>query len=137
MDLPLFAMAMWAILLVDIQCPRGGPLTWYFYPFISGPAALMSSDIARTYAHFSVAFLSVTVNFIYLHFRFYFSKKTGFFGAEHNLLTHFLLASKIMALLYLQWPHGLFCWWILKVSKVALNLVFLSIYLRTSCTDGC
>ena len=47
MDLPLFAMAKWAILLVDIQCLRGGSLTWYFYPFISGLAALMGADIAR------------------------------------------------------------------------------------------
>ena len=47
MDLPLFEMAKWAILLVDIQCLRGGSLTCYFYQFISGLATLMGADIAR------------------------------------------------------------------------------------------
>ena len=46
MDLPIFVIAEWATLLVDIHCPRGGS-----YPSIpihlSGLVALMSADIAR------------------------------------------------------------------------------------------
>ena len=34
-------------------------------------------------------------------------------------------------------PTELLCWWILIVPEVALDLVFLSIVLQTSCTDEC
>ena len=46
MDVPIFVIAEWATLLVDIRCPRGGS-------YLSRPihflelAALISADIAR------------------------------------------------------------------------------------------
>ena len=46
MDLPIFAIAEWATLLVDIHCPRGGSELSISIHF-SGLAALMSADIAR------------------------------------------------------------------------------------------
>ena len=46
MDLPIFLIAKWATLLVDIRCPRGGPQLSIPIHF-SGLAALMSADIAR------------------------------------------------------------------------------------------
>ena len=46
MDLPIFVIAEWATLLVDIHCPRGGSLLSIPIHF-SGLAALMSADIAR------------------------------------------------------------------------------------------
>ena len=46
MDLPIFVIAEWATLLVDIHCPRGG--SEFSIPIhFSGLAALMSADIAR------------------------------------------------------------------------------------------
>ena len=45
MDLPIFVIAEWATLLVDIRCPRGGSLSIPIH--CSGLAALMSADIAR------------------------------------------------------------------------------------------
>ena len=46
MDLPIFEIAEWATLLVDIRCPRGGSKLSIPIHF-SGLAALMSADIAR------------------------------------------------------------------------------------------
>ena len=46
MDLPIFVIAEWATLLVDIHCQRGGSLLSIPIHFI-GPDALMSADIAR------------------------------------------------------------------------------------------
>ena len=46
MDLPMFVIAEWATLLVDIHCPRGGSLLRILIHF-PGLAALMSADIAR------------------------------------------------------------------------------------------
>ena len=46
MDLPVFVIAEWATLLVDICCPRGGSELSIPIHF-SGLAALMSTDIAR------------------------------------------------------------------------------------------
>ena len=46
MDLPIFVIAEWATLLVDIHCPRGGCKCSIPIHF-SGLAALMSADIAR------------------------------------------------------------------------------------------
>ena len=44
MDLPIFVIAEWTALLVDIRCPQGAlNLAFHF----SGPTALMSADIAR------------------------------------------------------------------------------------------
>ena len=46
MDVPIFVIAEWATLLVDIRCPRGGSslrIPLYF----SRLAALISADIAR------------------------------------------------------------------------------------------
>ena len=45
MDLPIFVIAEWATLLVDIRCPRGGSKLSIPIHF-SGLAALMSADIA-------------------------------------------------------------------------------------------
>ena len=45
MDLPIFVIADWATLLVDIHCPRGGSKPSIPIHF-SGLAALMSADIA-------------------------------------------------------------------------------------------
>ena len=46
MDLPIFVIAEWATLLVDICCPRdGSKLSIPIH--ISGLAVLMSADIAR------------------------------------------------------------------------------------------
>ena len=46
MDLPIFLIAEWATLLVDIHSPRGGSLLTISSHFII-LAALMSADIAR------------------------------------------------------------------------------------------
>ena len=47
MDLPIFVIAEWATLLVDIHCPQGG--SYLSIPInFSGLAALMSADIARS-----------------------------------------------------------------------------------------
>ena len=46
MDLPIFVIAEWATLLVDIHCPRGGSQLSIPIHF-SGLAVLMSADIAR------------------------------------------------------------------------------------------
>ena len=46
MDLPIFVIAEWATLLVDIHCPRGGSQLSIPIDF-TGLAALMSADIAR------------------------------------------------------------------------------------------
>ena len=46
MDLPIFVIAEWATLLVDIHCPRGGSLLSIPIHF-SRLATLMSADIAR------------------------------------------------------------------------------------------
>ena len=46
MDLPIFVIAEWATLLVDICGPRGGSYLRIPIHF-SGLAALMSADIAR------------------------------------------------------------------------------------------
>ena len=46
MDLPIFTIAEWATLLVDIHCPRGGSELSSPIHF-SGLAALMSADIAQ------------------------------------------------------------------------------------------
>ena len=46
MDLPIFVIAEWATLLLDIRCPRGGSQISISIHF-PGPAALMSADIAR------------------------------------------------------------------------------------------
>ena len=59
------------------------------------------------------------------------------FCTAYNLLTPSFIAYKIMDFPFLQWPSGLLCWWIFNVPEVGLNLVFLSIYFRTSCTDEC
>ena len=45
-DLPIFVIAEWASLLVDIHCPRGRFQISIPIHF-SGLAALMSADIAR------------------------------------------------------------------------------------------
>ena len=46
MDLPIFVIAEWATLLVDIHCPRGGSLL--SIPIqLSGLAPLRRSDIAQ------------------------------------------------------------------------------------------
>ena len=45
MDLPIFVIAEWATLLVDICCPRSGSQLSIPIHF-SGLAALMSADIA-------------------------------------------------------------------------------------------
>ena len=46
MDIPIFVIAEWATLLLDIHCPRGGSYVSIPIHF-SGLAALMSADIAR------------------------------------------------------------------------------------------
>ena len=46
MDLPIFEIAGWATLLVDIHCPRGGSLL-SIPIYFSELAALMRADIAR------------------------------------------------------------------------------------------
>ena len=46
MDLPIFVIAEWATLLVDLRCPRAGSKLSFPVHF-SGLAALMSADIAR------------------------------------------------------------------------------------------
>ena len=46
MDPPIFVIAEWATLLVDIRCPRGGSSLNIPIHF-SGLAALMSADIAQ------------------------------------------------------------------------------------------
>ena len=46
MDLPIFVIAEWATLLVDIRCPRGGSYLSIPVRF-SGLAALMGADVAR------------------------------------------------------------------------------------------
>ena len=46
MDLPIFVIAEWATLLVDIHCPRGGSLLTISSHFLI-LAALMSAAIAR------------------------------------------------------------------------------------------
>ena len=46
MDVPIFVIAEWATLLVDIRCPRCGFQLSIPIHF-SGLAALMSADIAR------------------------------------------------------------------------------------------
>ena len=46
MDLPIFVIAEWATLLVDIHCPRGGSLLSFPIHY-SRLATLMSADIAR------------------------------------------------------------------------------------------
>ena len=46
MDLPIFVIAEWATLLVDIHCPRGGSYLSILIHF-SRLAALMSADSAR------------------------------------------------------------------------------------------
>ena len=46
MDLPIFVIAEWATLLVDIRCPRGGYLLSLPIHF-PGLAALMSADITK------------------------------------------------------------------------------------------
>ena len=46
MDLPIFVIAEWATLLVDIRSPRGGSQLIVPIHF-SGLAALMSADVAR------------------------------------------------------------------------------------------
>ena len=46
MDLPIFVIAEWAILLVDIRVPEV-VLNLAFLSIFSGLAALMSADIAR------------------------------------------------------------------------------------------
>ena len=46
MDLPIFVIAEWATLLVDIHSPRGGSDLSITIPS-SGQAALKSADIAR------------------------------------------------------------------------------------------
>ena len=46
MDLPMFVIAEWATLLVDIHCPRVG--SYLSIPIhFTGLAALMSADIAK------------------------------------------------------------------------------------------
>ena len=45
MDNPIFEIAEWATLLMDILCPRGGSLPSIPIHF-SGLAALMSANIA-------------------------------------------------------------------------------------------
>ena len=46
MDLPMFVIAEWTTLLVDIRCPRCA--SYLSIPIhFSGLAALMSADIAR------------------------------------------------------------------------------------------
>ena len=46
MDLPIFVIAEWATLLVDIHCPCGGSQPTIPIHF-TGLAALMNGDIAR------------------------------------------------------------------------------------------
>ena len=46
MDLPIFVIAEWATLLVDIRCVRGSSYPSFHIHF-TRLAALMSADIAR------------------------------------------------------------------------------------------
>ena len=46
MYFPIFVIAEWATLLVDIHCPRGG-FSISIPSHFSGLAALMSADIVR------------------------------------------------------------------------------------------
>ena len=61
MDLPIFVIAEWATLLVDICCPRGGSQLSIPIHF-SGLAALIVLILHETYDHWSVAVLTVTVH---------------------------------------------------------------------------
>ena len=47
MDFPIFVIAEWATLMMDIHCPRDGSLLSIPIHF-SGLDALMSADIARS-----------------------------------------------------------------------------------------
>ena len=46
MDVPIFVIAEWATLLVDIHCPRGGSKLSIPIHF-SGLAAMLGADTAR------------------------------------------------------------------------------------------
>ena len=97
MDLPIFVIAEWATLLVDIRCHRGGPQVSIRIHF-SGLAPLMSADIARNLWSLVCSCLnSYCTFFIFSHFWFFF--KYVAFCTGFNLLTPlFMLPYIIMDL---------------------------------------
>ena len=68
MDLPIFVIADWATLLVNIHCPQGGSYLSITIHFL-GLAALMSADIARNLRSLVCSCLnSYCTFFIFSHF---------------------------------------------------------------------
>ena len=82
----------------------------------------------ETYDHWSVAVLTVTVHFIYSHFWFFFQIGCFLHWIQSVYSICFVSLIDNGSPLYLWWPSGLLCWWIFIVSKVVLNMVFLSIF---------
>ena len=82
----------------------------------------------ETYDHWSVAVLTVTVHFIYLHFWFFFSNLL--LSALNTICLLHLFSSLYDngSPLYLWWSSGLLCWWIFIVPEVVFNLMCLSIF---------
>ena len=77
-------------------------LTWCVYPFFQNKLHWWVMILHKTYDHWSVAVLTVTVHFIYFHFWFFF--KLVAFCTEFNLFTPFVLFPfMIMDLPYICW----------------------------------
>ena len=68
MDLPIFVIAEWATLLVDIHCPRGRSELSIIIHF-TGLAALMRGDVGRNLGSLICSCLnSYCTFFIFSHF---------------------------------------------------------------------
>ena len=94
MDLPIFVIAEWATLLVDIRCPWGGPQLSIPIHF-SGLAPLMSAHIARNLWSLVCSCLnSYCTFFIFSHFWFFF--KYVAFCTGFNLLTPLFILTYII-----------------------------------------
>ena len=95
MDPPIFVIAEWATLLVDIRCPRGGSQLSIPIHF-SGLAALTSADIARNLWSLVCSCLNSYCTFsIFSHF-WCFKKYVGFCTGFNLLTLIFMLPYIVM-----------------------------------------
>ena len=112
-------------------------LTWYIYPIFQDSLHWWVLILHETCDHCFVAVLTVTEHFIYSHFLFFFQIGCFLHWIQSVYLHLFCSLYDNGSPLYLWSPSGLLCWWIFIVPEVVLNLVYLSIFFRTSCTDEC
>ena len=102
MDLPIFVIAEWATLLVDIRCPEV-VLNLASLSIFKGLAALMSADLAGNLWSLVCSCLNSYCTFFFFS-HFWFSKKYVAFSTGFNLLTNIFMLPCI-TLYYIGSPY--------------------------------